>query len=323
MILGLLLVLVVALALYVQQLSAPDVGGTLLQFRRSCDDGTVNGQCSSSNQPMACRGGVLVPSCVDCGCPTNLLCGEDGRCNERVESRERNFTIYFIPLGYAPTDTAFLSRVEVIKAGLFGAYPFTDANIVIVEKMLPDEDCLRATKPFDKEVDSWLRERTGKGLPGLHFEGIIPVYPYRIIGVAESEQDTGRCGCAYTLTYSPLIYVGGAACAQKPHVVLHEFGHTIGLCDEYDPCVWELTDAQMRDGFGHGCLNPKPTMFNSDCDACCTPGEACCHGRYADEWVDGFFNVMGDSSVPPPRRLDKSSAAIFDAYLCELFGVCE
>jgi len=46
----------------------------------TCNDGTPNFQCSKTQQPLACIGGVLFPDCFDCGCPGGYACFYDGNC---------------------------------------------------------------------------------------------------------------------------------------------------------------------------------------------------------------------------------------------------
>jgi hypothetical protein len=193
-----------------------------------------------------------------------------------------------------------------------------------VDQPLPaTEDCLTIGQHFDTFVQQWLQKRTGRGLPGVRFEGGVPLYRYRLIGLDSRKQDTSRCGCASSLVYSPNVWAGGDACSLVPHVILHELGHTIGLCDEYDTCVYDQTDAYMNQGFGHPCLNRRPDAMDSDCgDHCCATNKACCNGVFAETKADGFFNIMGSGDVPPPRRMDKRTHGIYDAYFCKVLGVC-
>jgi hypothetical protein len=87
--------------------------------------------------------------------------------------------------------------------------------------------------------------------------------------------------------------------------------------------VYEETNTQMREAFGHPCLNRQPTMDNSDCGArCCAEGKACCDGVFADTKADGFYNIMGSADIPPQRRLDTRTKGILEAYLCGTMGVC-
>ena len=46
---------------------------------KSCSDGTSFWQCSSST-PKYCDGGVLIDSCIRCGCPANQKCVNSGVC---------------------------------------------------------------------------------------------------------------------------------------------------------------------------------------------------------------------------------------------------
>ncbi|MBU1075219.1 hypothetical protein KJ705_04015 [Patescibacteria group bacterium] len=47
-----------------------------------CSDGTIAGQCSSS-KPKLCANGELVSSCKTCGCPSGMICTENGNCKPR------------------------------------------------------------------------------------------------------------------------------------------------------------------------------------------------------------------------------------------------
>ncbi|PIT85443.1 hypothetical protein COU36_03200 [Candidatus Micrarchaeota archaeon CG10_big_fil_rev_8_21_14_0_10_59_7] len=46
----------------------------------TCMDGTPNFQCSKTQQPLACIGGILIPDCFDCGCPSGYACYYDANC---------------------------------------------------------------------------------------------------------------------------------------------------------------------------------------------------------------------------------------------------
>lgn len=326
---GLLAVILVSLALYInerqQRAALEERLGRVTErapiLTGRCEDGTADGQCGQE-QPLKCIKGISRPVCGDCGCPTNTVCDPDGTCGGRVEETGGKFTFYIVPIGYDPYDREFLLRVELVKASLFSTTPVTDREIVVVEETLNMTDCITVTGLFDRHVQQYVQKRTGKGLPGVAFEGATPLYRYRIIGISD-EDVLKDCGCAHALVYSPNVFVGGSSCSLAPHVALHEFGHTIGLCDEYDTCVYDETDAYMRAGFGHPCLNDKPVAFNSDCGiACCSETGACCNGHYADTKADGFFNIMGSSDTPPPRRLDKRTAGAFKAYFCDLMEAC-
>ncbi|HII54080.1 hypothetical protein COT30_01570 [Candidatus Micrarchaeota archaeon CG08_land_8_20_14_0_20_49_17] len=82
-------------------------------------------------------------------------------------------------------------------------------------------------------------------------------------------------------------YIG---CGILPYVPLHEFGHTFGLCDDYDSLKWEDQNGYLFDS----CQNPKPTLENSNCsDSICAntrPGKPCCAGVV---FGDGTYSVMG------------------------------
>lgn len=322
-ILGLVIVIFVALALYVANRPTVQVVERTPILKTDCEDGTKNGACSEK-QPLICKNGALKPACSECGCVLNQLCQADGQCKGSAEQATTNFSVFIIPINYAITDKDFLRRVELIKSGLFSTTMLGDANIIVVDEPLTTtEDCLTITQRFDQHVQRWLQQKTGRGLPGVRFEGGVPLYRYRLIGLDSREVDTSKCGCAHTLVYSPNIYAGGSECSLVPHAILHELGHTIGLCDEYDTCVYDQTDQYMREGFGHPCLNRRPDAANSDCGVkCCASGKACCDGVFADTKADGFYNIMGSGNVPPSRRMDTRTKGIYDAYFCKVLGVC-
>jgi hypothetical protein len=104
---------------------------------------------------------------------------------------------------------------------------------------------------------------------------------------------------------------------------MHELGHSFGLCDEYDTCVWGETNTDMWKRFGMGCPNSIPNSTNSDCgNSCCTSRGACCYGKYADNKTEKFVNVMGSTNIPPERRFSTETKSIFSDYLCKYFRVC-
>src|SRR3989338_7289996 len=53
---------------------------------QGCQDGTPTGQCSSE-KPLYCSGGNLIPNCEICGCSLNYIC-EESLCIENVDGEE-------------------------------------------------------------------------------------------------------------------------------------------------------------------------------------------------------------------------------------------
>jgi hypothetical protein len=290
MILGLIILLSSALSLYV--------------YSSFADDFVVSDVCTD---------------CAVCGCLESEVCRPSGEC---VAISDSNFTVFFVPINYAPDDIDFRARIELYKTQLSVFTSLKQSNFVVVDKTLQHEDCGTVGAELDSFVDSWHQKRTGLSLPGLKIKGAIPVYTYRIIGIDRQKQ-SDACGCGYTLLYSPLVYVGGAECSRAEHAVLHELSHTFGLCDEYDTCVWDESSAYLTGAFGHGCLNSKPNADNSDCsNECCSESGVCCLGKYADKKADGFFGVLGSADVPPSRRISAETNALIDNFLCDNLEVC-
>jgi len=287
-----------------------------------CSDGTSFGECSNA-KPFFCEDNILFGECSRCGCPPNAECLANGLCE--VKEEKSDFTIYFLPINYEAKDLDFLTRAEIFKASLKLTTPLKDTNFVVIDKTLrhPTGQCDTSTQNFFGFVDQWLQERTGEGLAPLEFQGGIPVFRYRIIGIDQNAQDTVKCGCGFTLLYSPNIYIGGSSCSREVHVALHEVGHTFSLCDEYDTCEWSATNEILEGAFGHPCLNARPDASNSNCgNECCSVDAACCSGKYANTRLDGFFNVMGSSSVPPQRRVSDETGLVMTNFLCANLGVC-
>lgn len=297
-----------------------------VELQAQCIDNTNLDQCSQK-QPLLCNPeGRLVDDCRQCGCPDGLTCWVDGSCKDRKPSTATpDFKIYFVPINYHAGDIDFISRLTIYKEYLKRYLDIKEENFEIVDLTLtvPPAQCDKAGEMMSRHVGNWFQQKNGKALPNLKMKGAIPVSNYRIIGIDSKEQDLEKCGCGYTVIYSPLIYIGGSECSRVDHAAVHELGHTFGLCDEYDTCVWDDTNQFMELAFAHPCLNRKPNPRNSDCSLnCCSEGTACCSGKYADTISDEFYNIMGSADVPPQRRLSSETTVLANNFLCDNLGMC-
>ncbi|MBI4451572.1 hypothetical protein HY642_06375 [Candidatus Woesearchaeota archaeon] len=334
MILGIVTLILFSLALYVQTLveerrgeeavqralKRPDIEATP---QNTCIDGTAYSTCAAE-PPLYCkRPGLLVFDCQTCGCPKSQTCSADGNCTTPEPAKEGVVT-YFVPMNYAPDDIDFINRAELFKATLQLATPMKDENFFTVPERMDFNtgDCENAMPALQNFVTTWAGKQ-GKPLPAVKLTGSVPVYSYRIIGIDKNVQNEAACGCAHTKVYSPTVYVGGSPCSKAVHVALHELGHTFGLCDEYDTCVWDETSAWLQQNHGHACLNARPGAVNSDCgQRCCAKDVACCNGKYANVQSDNAFNVMGSADTPPRRRLSTETSAVVGTFLCTNLEVC-
>ncbi|MEM4306818.1 MAG: hypothetical protein QW559_00420 [Candidatus Woesearchaeota archaeon] len=296
-----------------------------------CADGTEIGSCSKTKPFFCNKQKRLVADCQRCGCFPGSDCLPDGTCTKPIFT-EGNFTIYFLPINYAPNESGFLSRVAVLKELLQAELGLSEKNFVIIDESLffPTTECNQTASQLHRFVDVWAQKRTGAGLGGVKFTAGIPIYDYRIIGLDKNNQSIENCGCGYTFMYSPLIYIGGAACSLQQNALAHEIGHSFGLCDEYDTCVWQATSLELSNAYGHPCFNKMPDENNSNCGKRCCAGEeghpfgkACCAGKYADKKEDGWFSYLGSSNIPPPRRSTAEMKAVILEFLCTNLGVCQ
>ncbi|MCK4669588.1 MAG: hypothetical protein KAT43_00170 [Nanoarchaeota archaeon] len=281
-----------------------------------CPDDTVFEACSY-DKPLFCAYDseieelALVKDCTRCGCPEGMAC-MGSSCEEIDNKQDFPFTIFFVPLNYEPDDSRFISRVNEIKEELKLEFHFPDTTFVILDEQLEtDAVCdidLGAVSLF---AEDWYLEKNDKFLPAP------APYRYRIFAIDKLLQDVDECGCGFTYLYGDAIYLGGQECSQRVNVADHEFGHTFGLCDEYDTCVWEATNGLSR------CKNKKPNALNSDCgNECCSAKGACCNGKYSDSG----FNVMGSADLPDERDFNYESSSVIGKNICQtdfILFLCE
>lgn len=299
-----------------------------------CSDGTKANTCSqqrnNNNQQLFCtQQAELVASCAQCGCPDSQLCtGTTCVSEQDIEEKEFPFTIYFVPLNYDLSSTtsddyiAFDERVflaqEFLKEELqlesTAFYTLNESLDVLV-------GCDINPAVLTLFVDDYLQRYFNTALPApkkftstsTSTNNSFPLYPYRIVGLDKLAQNTQSCGCGFTTFYGDVAYLGGADCSQEAAIVAHELGHTFGLCDEYDTCIWQEQDTRFS------CLNTQPNQIDSDCsNSCCSESGVCCHGKFAQTG----FNIMGSANVPPHREINEESFDITRSHLCEHLGVC-
>ena len=327
------------------------VARTNITLPKDCSDGTKHEKCSDT-QPYQCKNGILKENCIKCGCPINLECKENGTCLPVTLSE--NFKILFVPVNYPPDNEEFKTRATEYMNFVNNELNLNNNNYLMVEERFTPSDfeCPQASK-IGEFADQWHQKRFGESLPGVEYNGKIPIYKYRVIGIDRFQQNTDTCACGYTYTsYNPYVYVGGADCSRPPSVVLHELGHTFGLCDVYDTYEWTRQNRDGLENFNIGCGNAKPNAQNSNCGEDCNCGEcadyqtqrcvfapecntcaargltsnwcfsACCDGTFADTFEDNYYSVMGTGDVPPERRFPSQSKDFIDRFLCDNFNEC-
>jgi hypothetical protein len=252
--------------------------------------------------------------CYICGCPHGYTCN-GVECELANNTFPRAFMVLFVPINYRPADEDFLDRVGKAIEFMKDQTAIPDESFLIIDKTLKSEDaCDFEVGSLSIFADEWHKENFGVSLPApiVTEEGEY-IYNYRVIGLDKIEQDELDCGCGFTYLKGSSIYLGGSKCGKLTHIAAHEFGHTFGLCDEYDTCVWENTDERMK------CENTRPDKYNSDCgDVCCNDNVACCYGKYAKVG----FNFMGSANMPPEREINFESKTVINSYVCENLGIC-
>lgn len=314
---GLVIVISAGILFYYEYLHYETMKPRTLDLRL-CPDNTVLDSCSYS-RPLYCTYDpdteqlALVEDCSRCGCPAGTAC-TGLECEEINNTQAFPFTIFFVPLNYDPGDPRFVSRAQRIEEELSSRLGIPKPVFAVLEIPL-DTDALCGIDlgTVSLYVEDWYRKRYGRLLPAPEAKDGIPVYRYRIFALDKLLQDIDECGCGFTYLYGDAIYLGGRECSKYPNVAGHELGHTFGLCDEYDTCIWESTDSLL------GCRNTRPDALNSDCgERCCSLEGACCYGKYSDLG----FNVMGSADLPEERGFNYETRTVIGDSLCRNFGIC-
>ncbi|MBD3309734.1 hypothetical protein GF351_00795 [Candidatus Woesearchaeota archaeon] len=261
--------------------------------------------------------------------PVNLT-QEPVQLRERGEQREefpdrKEMMIFFVPVNYRPDDPEFLQRAEGMASYVRSETGLGQENFMVIDQTYypRDRSCPDAGL-ISLHAERWYQRKVGRSLPGVINKGKVPLYRYRVVGIDSNEQDTARCGCGYIYgIYSPQIFIGGHNCSRYNKILMHELGHSFGLCDEYDTCVWIDQDYWLHGAYATSCRNSRPDGENSDCGViCCSEKGACCFGKYADTLYDSYFNIMGSADTPPQRRLSTESKEQILLFMCENLGMC-
>ncbi|MBW3012592.1 hypothetical protein KY325_04000 [Candidatus Woesearchaeota archaeon] len=255
----------------------------------------------------------VTSDCFICGCPEGYTCN-GAKCELINNTQPRPFIVLFVPMNYRPTDPDFLDRVGKAIDFIKEQTAIPDESFLIIDKTLKtNRTCDFEVSELAIFADEWHKQNFGLSLPAPYVENGKYIYNHRVIGINKQEQEISECGCGFTYLMGDSVYLGGNECGKLSHIVAHEFGHTFGLCDEYDTCVWDDTNAQMK------CVNTKPDKYNSNCgDVCCNQDVACCFGKYS---VHGF-NMMGSANMPPEREINFESKTVINSFVCKHFGVC-
>lgn len=266
-------------------------------------------------------------TCAQCGCQAAQTCSQSpieqtwGCCpyGQRWAGAARcvpvpPFKIYFIPIGADPNDPAYLQAVTRQAADIEGQLHLGYENYVLVDQRLDlDSDCgdLHIAQQINGHFNSWIREH------GTYDQQTDPTnLRNRVIGIDMVGRlnhcpnfNASQSSCGFTFiramdrsgnpsifAQSPwfnAIYLDSPApfnssCGWNHFAALHELGHTFGLCDQYNPNVY---DSENR-GWLNICLNSRPTATISGLPlSSCPLGGVCAYG--AEE--NGFFSIMGSS----------------------------
>ncbi len=278
-----------------------------------CDGGVAAGLCGKE-RPLFCNSNLtFTQDCLKCGCGPGDFC--DGvSCEPVPEIATEGMKVYIVPVHYLASDVEFLERAGRIMSDVMAESGLTrDDFVIVAEPFVEQAGCAVELWMVRLHVSEWLWKREIL-LPGRNFEhGALSITPYRVFAIDKTVNDVEVCGCGYTNYYSDVVYVGGAACGRQSNIAMHELGHTFGLCDEYDTCVWEATNSE------YPCRNTKPNKIDSDCtDSCCSDTGVCCYGKYSAT----AFSMMGSSDLPPQRELTFESRYEINSFMCNYFGVC-
>ena len=313
-IIGLVILLVTLIYLFVSE----EEELISLSGYTTCKDGTPANSCSL-DRPFFCSFDgsetVLRERCFECGCPSGETC--DGTsCRPVDNEQDFNFTIFLVPINYHSEDVDFIQRANGVISMMSSQTNLDEDNFVVVDESLETSlACNIDPVILEVFVDEWYKEKNGVNLPGRTGSDIFPIYDYRVVGLDKTQNSIEECGAGFTYFYSPSVYMGGTSFGLKPEIVAHEFGHTIGLCEEYDTCVWQFQNER------YACRNPIPNKFDSDCgEVCCSETAfACCNGKFADLG----FNIMGSANIPPHREFNFETENLLNNYICNHYGECE
>ena len=238
---------------------------------------------------------------------------------------QNKLQVFVVPINYDPNDSIFLDRTAEYISFAIEESNLTEKQFFIVPERFPytKKDCPDMTL-VQNMADDWHQRTFGMALPGRQMSAKIPIYKYRIVGIDSFEGSVRICGCGYAPDiYGPNAYVGGAKCSKRPEAMMHEVGHTMGLCDEYDTCTWEYLDAQLSKIRGVGCPNNRPNENNSICgNNCCSNITACCIGKYSDTKADNAYNIMGAVGSQVTYKTSTETKSQFVRYLCKYLAIC-
>ncbi len=277
----------------------------------SCEDGTQNLKCSI-NKPFLCYFGELIPECEKCGCfddeffcdklstsPTKGCC-EIGKIWDITECIEKadSFTIFYLPINYnSSNDENFKNRLRKYSDHLIREdIGLTQKNFMAVDDTTEFSgegiECIFGIEKIlignliDNSFNKWYKEKIGFGRNPNEEK-------YRVVGI-DNKNTCSKDFCGFADFFSNAVYINGNWCKDSRHIVAHELGHTFGLCDNYNPKIWDIENILYL-----GCPNNKPNNKNSECNECLLEFGACCLGIKINE---NLYSTMGSGDENPPQR---------------------
>jgi len=213
--------------------------------------------------------------------------------------REEKFQVFFVPVNFAPDDPRFLNAVSDYASFMGRELDLQNTSFIIVNKTLWIKECPIADQLLPKMVEDhfkeWYASATGRNIKaGADYSH------YRVIGLdRENVCNESACGFAVKL-FNSAAYLTGEPCSYSYHMAAHEMGHSFGLCDDYNPNLWDAENILSL----LGCRNDKPDQANSACRSCGLD-EACCFGIHLEQ---GTFSAMGSSDLVDRRGMETGTA---------------
>ena len=253
----------------------------------------------NESKDICIRNGKLCTSdCLSEGCPAGEYCAlvSSPICcplgtysnGKTCLPREEKFQVFFVPVNFAPDDQKFLNAVSDYASFIGGELELQNTSFIIVNKTLKITKCPLVDQLLPKMVEdhfkSWYVSATGR-----NSKADADYTRYRVIGLDQNNVcNEASCGFAVKL-FNSAAYLTGEPCSYSYHVAAHEMGHSFGLCDDYNPNLWDTENVLSL----FSCKNDKPNETNSACRGCGLD-EACCFGVRLG---NGKFSSMGSSDL--------------------------
>lgn len=257
-------------------------------------------------------------ACNVCGCEGDALCtfspfaGNYGCCRMGMSwngakcSGQSSMRIFFVFINTKKDGGMFYPALQYVKfmeneLGLgYSSYYFVQDILYAGPEACSGE--YFSLDLIEGHFLEWYKKR------GIYDQNLAPWEErYRVVGIDFNNTCNASSYRAYTKLPNLVNGISPVYVIQLPnriqsHLVLHEIGHTFGLCDDYNPKVWDSQNLPWS-----SCPNAKPTARNSDCkEETCPQTGFCCYGIWHE---DGTCSVMG--SADDFRKVNNVTVPIF------------